>query len=110
MILLSHQTISIILEHKSSLRSQISSEKTTTNKKGFLRLSKSINPTTSSPLLNDAIKEQMVLYTKLFLIMGLSWIFEILEPIILRSTSDENCSALVRLLTFLTKIIEQHLN
>ena len=27
--------------------------------------------------------------------MGLSWIFEILEPIILRNKNDENCDALV---------------
>ena len=68
------------------------------NKKGFLHLSKSINPTASSPLLNDAIKEQIVLYTKLFLIMGLSWIFEILEPLVLQNrneANDEDCNILV---------------
>ena len=71
----------ITLAKQSSFRSQTSRE-TKENKKGFLKLSKSINPT-ASPLLNDAIKEQIVLYTKLFLIMGLSWILEILEPLLL---------------------------
>ena len=53
----------------------------------------------AAPLLNDATKEQMVLYTKLFLIMGLSWIFEVLEPFLMHNDENngelENCNARV---------------
>ena len=91
----------ITLAKQSSFRSQTSPE-TKKNKKGFLKLSKSINPT-ASPLLNDAIKEQIVLYTKLFLIMGLSWIFEILEPLLLDKGTDDqhdHCSTRVNMSTY----------
>ena len=91
----------MILARKSSVPTQTSDMATKGNKKGFLHISKSINPTASSPLLNDAIKEQIVLYTKLFLIMGLSWIFEILEPLILQNrndANDEDCNILVSII------------
>ena len=86
----------ITLAKQSSFRSQTSSQ-TKENKKGFFKLSKSINPT-ASPLLNEAVKEQIILYTKLFVIMGMSWIFEIIEPLLLDNENNEeldNCSARV---------------
>ena len=89
----------IIPEKQSSLRNQTSVATTTTidDKKRFPMLSKSINPT-ASPLLNEAVKEQIILYTKLFVIMGMSWIFEIIEPLLLDNENNDeldNCSARV---------------
>ena len=90
----------IIPEKQSSLRNQTSVTTATTtidDNKRFPMLSKSINPT-ASPLLNEAVKEQIILYTKLFVIMGMSWIFEIIEPLLLDNENNDeldNCSARV---------------